>query len=202
MAILKLRGSVGVSALALGVAVAIASPTPFVTPTAQAREAKKSKAAEEPVDVFAGLKEPLTLQLKTLDTTWKRLLLNQNATDASPYFMFGGFSSILESAFKSNVYYTQGKTVTVNSQQYLVVYRPEGSEVDFAALVKLGNNKGPESLRKELTPDSLLRLSLLNLNTIDSMRDIEIFNLQKEIEDSKTPFPKEEEKEVPPSAPS
>ncbi|MGF1602324.1 MAG: hypothetical protein ACFCU8_09950 [Thermosynechococcaceae cyanobacterium] len=200
MATLKRRGGVGVSALALGLSVAIASPIPLVTSAVLARESKKSKAAEEPVDVFADLKEPLSLQLKTLDVTWKRLTLDKNAAEAAPSFLFG-FSGLLESAFRSNVYYTQGKTVSVNNQNYLVVYRPEGSEVNLAALMQAGNNKNLESLRKELTPDSVLILSLINLNTIESMRDIQIFNLQREIEDSKNAIPSEPESESQPQPP-
>lgn len=190
-------------ALVAGAAVCLpltTSPLILAPAPAQAKESKKNKDAkppQTPIEIFADLNVPLSLQLKALDPTWKRLTLNKNTTaDASPYFLFG-FSGLVESALGTNIYYTQGKTIVINEQQYLVTYRAEDSTLKFADLVKSGSSS-LESLKKELTPESKLVLSLFNLNTLNSLSDIQPFDLQREIEASK-PVPPEEPK--PPTAP-
>jgi hypothetical protein len=183
--------------VALGASAAVCLPfaiAPLLTLTpapAQAKESKKDKDAkppQAPIEIFADLNVPLSLQLKALDPTWKRLILNKNAADTSPYFLFG-FSGLVESALGTNVYYTQGKTIVINEQQYLVTYRAEDSNLKLLELLK-SSSSSPESLNKELTPESKLVLSLFNLNTINSLGDIQPFDLQREIEASK-PVPPE-----------
>jgi signal peptidase I len=199
MTTLKGQGVVWASMIACGLSVAIA--TPFMTPIVQAKEpkeSKKSKVPTEPIEIFADLQVPLTLQLKTLDATWKRLKFSKNESENSNYSYFG-FFSIFQSALRTDVYYTQGKTVTINQQQYLVVYRPEGIEISLTDLMKSSKSEDIESLRKELTPESNLVLSLINLSSFDSLQDIQTFNLQQEIDESK---PKDKEEVTPPSSPS
>ncbi|PZD73110.1 hypothetical protein C1752_02864 [Acaryochloris thomasi RCC1774] len=92
------------------------------------------------------------------------------------------------------MYYTQGKTVTIGKQKYLVAYRPESSNINFLELMQSGRNKSPEDIIEPLTPESPLTLSLFNLSTLSGLRDIQPFNLQKEIEASKKAIPEEPEK--------
>lgn len=131
---------------------------------------------------------PRNLSLNTLDGSWQRFTLNQESL--APSLLFG-ISGLVETALRTNLYYTQGQTVTISKQQYLVVYRPEGSNLNLRSLMLSGRKKRPENLVKELTPDSKLILSLINLNKIDSLQDIQPFNLQKELKESKQAIPKE-----------
>jgi hypothetical protein len=192
--------------VALGASAAVCLPlaiaTPLILPLApaQAKESKKDKDAkppQAPIEIFADLNVPLSLQLKALDPTWKRLILNKNAADASPYFLFG-FSGLVESALGTNIYYTQGKTIVINEQPYLVTYRAEDSYLKFSELIKSGSSS-LESLKKALTPESRLVLSLFNLNTIDSLGDIQPFDLQREIEASNPVPPPEPQQPATPS---
>lgn len=125
---------------------------------------------------------PLKLQLKTLDSSWKRLSLNQDSL--GPAMLFG-MSGLFQSALRTNIYYTQGQTVMLGKQKYLVVYRPEGSSLKLTELIRDSRNSALESLVKELTPDTGLVLSLINLANIQSLQDIQPFNLQQEIRESK-----------------
>ena len=131
---------------------------------------------------------PLNVSLKTLDSSWQRFTLNQESL--APSLLFG-ISGLVETALRTNLYYTQGQTVTLSKQQYLVVYRPEGNNVNLRSLMLSGRKNRPENLVKELTPDSKLVVSLINLNKIESLQDIQPFNLQKEIKESKQAIPKE-----------
>ena len=142
--------------------------------------------ANEFTEILADV--PLNLPIKTLDSSWQRFQLNQESLAPSVLF---GISGILESALRTNVYYTQGQTVTISKQQYLVVYRPEGSNVSLTRLFSSRSKTSPQDLVKELTPNSKLVLSLINLNKIESLQDIQPFNLQKEIKESKQAIPKE-----------
>ncbi len=143
-------------------------------------------SANELTEVLADT--PMQLQLKTLDRTWQRLSLNQESL--GPALLFG-MSGLLESALRTNIYYTQGQTITLGKQKYLVVYRPEGSGMTLTELIKSGRNQPPESLFKALTPNTPLVLSLINLSKIESLQDIQPFDMQKEIRESKEAIPKE-----------
>lgn len=140
---------------------------------------------------------PLQLQLKTLDRRWKRLSLSQDSLGPA---MLLGMSSLFQSALRTNIYYTQGQTVTLGKQKYLVVYRPEGSNLTFTELIKSSRNTAPESLIKELTPNTGLVLSLINLANIESLQDIQPFDLQKEIRESKQALPKQPKSREKPKA--
>jgi hypothetical protein len=156
--------------------------------------------ANELTELFTKSSIPLSLKLKALDHRWQRLSLNQESL--APSFLFG-ISGLLESALRTNVYYTQGKIITISKQQYLVVYRPEGSNLNLSLFFQLGNKQAPASFIKELTPESKLVLSLINLSTINSLQDIQPFNLQKELEDAKKVLPpKSETPETLPPAPT
>ncbi len=142
---------------------------------------------------------PMQLQMKTLDSSWQRLSLNQESL--GPAMLFG-MSGLLQSALRTNIYYTQGQTITLGKQKYLVVYRPEGSSLTLTALINSGRNTAPESLIKALTPDTQLVPSLINLSKIESLQDIQPFDLQKEIRESKQASPKESKSiEKPKTAP-
>lgn len=156
---------------------AIATTIPLLTTPVSANEITKVLADT-----------PMQLQLKTLDNSWQRLSLNQESL--GPAMLFG-MSGLLESALRTNIYYTQGQTITLGKQKYLVVYRPEGSNLTLRELIKSSRNTAPESLIKALTPDTLLVPSLINLSKIESLQDIQSFNLQKEIRESKKALPKE-----------
>lgn len=143
-------------------------------------------SANELTEVLADT--PMQLQLKALDRSWQRLSLNQESL--GPALLFG-MSGLLESALRTNIYYTQGQTITLGKQKYLVVYRPEGSSITLTELIKSGRNRPPESLIKALTPNTPLVLSLINLSKIESLQDIQPFDLQKEIRESKKAKPKE-----------
>lgn len=183
MSRINVRQSVAVFMGAIAAAIAI-STTP-------------AYAEDELTQIFADV--PLTLQLKTLDSSWKRLSLNQESL--APSILFG-ISGMLESALRTNIYYTQGQTVAIRKQQYLVVYRPEGSNISLTDMLQSSPKRSPESLIKELSPNSKLILSLINLSKLDSLQDIQSFNLQKEIKESKQVLPKQLEKTEKPVSPS
>ncbi|WP_299406141.1 hypothetical protein [Acaryochloris sp. IP29b_bin.148] len=140
---------------------------------------------------------PMRLQLKTLDSSWQRLSLSQDSV--GPAMLFG-MSGLLQSALRANLYYTQGQTITLGKQKYLVVYRPQGSDLTLRELLQSGRNKSPEELITVLTPDTQLVLSLINLAKIESLQDIQPFDLQKEIRESKQALPKKPKSIDPPKA--
>lgn len=166
-----------------GMMVAIATPISLTSSAAHANEL---------TEVFADPSISATLKLKDLDETWKRLQITQDSSALSAS-MFFGVSSLVQSSLRTDVYYTQGKIVTIGKQRYLVVYRPDSKNINFLKFMTLQSrrNQNPESLIKALTPESTLTLSLFNLSTLDGLKDIQPFNLQKEIEESKDAIPPE-----------
>lgn len=131
--------------------------------------------------LLAGIDYPLSLRLRQLDGSWRRL-------NISGQYEMGewmqSYSSMFGSAFK-DVLYTRGQMVTLGGEIYIVAYRPQtkNKPLDFAAMIRMGSN--PEAkppAPEKMTPDTLLSLSLLNLRTIGSLNNIRPFDFNAELE--------------------
>ena len=123
--------------------------------------------------LLAGNRVPLTLKLKDLDATWRRLSIAGHS-DSEAMLMF--YARLMGGA-ASLTYYTKGETVTISGETYLLAYRPQTKGSDMMVLMRGGSPPPPESF----TPDTLLALSLVQLRTAGSLNDIRPFNLEEEI---------------------
>jgi len=124
-------------------------------------------------DLLSGDKYVLTLQMKDLDGQWRRLSAG-GAGDS------GGIAAVYSAMFGGGggVYYTKGETVSVATETYLIAYTLRAKPVNLMVVMREGPGAGP---REELTAESPLGLSLLNLRAIGSLTDIRQFNLEEEI---------------------
>ncbi|MDY6783129.1 MAG: hypothetical protein SW833_11395 [Cyanobacteriota bacterium] len=130
---------------------------------------------------------PLTLQLQDLDSSWRLISI-------SGQFEMGDLMQTYGSLFggqdpSRGVYYTKGETVEVATETYTIAYRipPSGEPVNFASA--LGNVFGLGNCidggSQALSPDTTLALSLLNLRTIGSINNIQPFDLQQILAESR-----------------
>lgn len=132
--------------------------------------------------LLSGSLAPLTVKLKDLDSSWRQISI-------SGQFEMGDLLQTYTSLFggkgNSGVYYTQGKTVTIGSETYVIAYRfpSTGEGVNFRSLIErtLGGGSSKPSQADKLTPETSLTLSLLNLRTIGSLNNIRPFNLKEEL---------------------
>ena len=133
--------------------------------------------------LLSGSQVPLTVQLKDLDSSWRQFVI-------SGQFEIGDILKIYTELFQSgnstsSIYYTQGQTVTIDSETYVIAYRlsPQGKGLNFRSLIEktLGNGCDESSIANQLTSETNLTLSLLNLRTIGSLNDIRTFNLKEEL---------------------
>jgi hypothetical protein len=132
--------------------------------------------------LLSGSPAPLTVKLKDLDGSWRQI-------NISGQFEMGDllqtYSSLFGGKGNSGVYYTQGKTVTVGGETYVIAYRlpSTGKGVNFRSLIEstLGGGGSQPSAADKLTPETSLTLSLLNLRTIGSLNNIRPFNLKEEL---------------------
>jgi hypothetical protein len=103
--------------------------------------------------------------------------------------MFGGGSSAL-TAPTEPVYYTQGKTVTMGSETFLIAYKHQTQAMDLMKMAmeseKTGEDPDFEKLTEKgkLAPDSTLELNLINVKTIITIKSIRAFDMEKEIAES------------------
>lgn len=123
-------------------------------------------------DLLSGEKYALTLQMKDLDGQWRRL--SAGASES------GGLAQVYAAMFGGGggVYYTKGETVSVASETYLIAYTRRTKPVNYPMVMRQGPGAMPA---EELTAESPLGLSLLNLRAIGSLQDIRPFNLEEEI---------------------
>ena len=132
---------------------------------------------------------PARLQLKNLNAGWQRMTVESDENDplAAIYGGFRGpaFADALTEA-GIGVYFTRGQTATLGSETFLVAYRVETNMTAqdiqnlFRNIGGHGNNAGAMAPRK-FPPDTTLLLSLLNLRTIGSLKDVRPFNAKSEI---------------------
>jgi len=148
----------------LGIAVVLLAALIGCSQPAQSAEMK---------DLLFGEKYALTLQMKDLDGQWRRLSAG-GAGDS------GGIAAVYSAMFGGGggVYYTKGETVSVATETYLIAYILRGKPVNYMMVMREGPGAGP---REEVTAESPLGFSLLNLRAIGSLTDIRQFNLEEEI---------------------
>lgn len=121
---------------------------------------------------LSGEKVPLTLQLKDLDGSWRRMIIaSQGGFDASATWL----TMLL--GRPGGAYYTRGETVSIGGDSFLVAYRVK--PVEMASLLRDPARQLPAP--EKLTPETTLRLSLINLREIVSFNDIAVFDLQEEL---------------------
>lgn len=123
--------------------------------------------------LLSGEQYPLALQMKDLDGQWRRLSAGGGAEA-------GGLSQVYAAMFggAGAVYYTKGETVSVGSETYLIAYTRRTRPVDYVTIMQRGPGAMPA---EEVTAESSLSLSLLNLRTTGSLVDIRPFDLQQEL---------------------
>jgi hypothetical protein len=154
--------------------------------------AGKSYAAEFE-DLVSGNKMPLNLQFKDMnDNSWRQIAVSGQFEMGD---LLKNWANLFGNIGYTNVYYTQGKTVGVGAETYLIAYRLvyNGEPLTFTTLVQSTfntNNCSPSSLPTKITPETSLNLSLLNLKTIGSLNDIRPFKLQEEIAASEANYQK------------
>ncbi len=123
-------------------------------------------------DVLAGKVVPLTLKVKDLDGTWRKLRTSAQANGAEGFLAMvmamqsGGQTS-------RNVCYTKGQTLVIDGVSYLVAYTPPSIALDPRMMMRGGEDM-PQS--EPLTADSNLALSLLSLRDSGSLCDIQPFD--------------------------
>ena len=148
----------------VGIAVVLLAALVTASQPAQSAEMK---------DLLSGEKYALTLQMKNLDGQWRRLSAGGAAES-------GGIAQVYAAMFGGGggVYYTKGETVSVGTETYLIAYALRSKPVNYMMVMRGGPGAMPT---EELTAESPLGLSLLNLRAIGSLTDIRQFNLEEEI---------------------
>lgn len=131
-------------------------------------------------EVIAGRRAPLTLTLKELTPVWRRLTISGTADGGNAMGMLG---AMFGGAGAAAHYYTQGDSVGLGGETYLITYRVHAKPIDFAAMMRMGPGAKPPTPEK-LTMDSTLVIALMNMRNISSLSDIQPFDIQKEIAES------------------
>jgi hypothetical protein len=118
---------------------------------------------------LSGKALPLSLPMKDLTGgDWRRVTLREGglprSVEDTPFVLLYR-------------YYTQGRTVRISGETFLVAYRqkqPEVRDGDKAAEVLLRGADKP-------LPDAVLSLALLNIRTIGALDDVQIVDLSRDL---------------------
>ena len=145
-------------------------------------------------EIFAGKKIPLTLKLRDLNADWRKVSIDGQLGMGDLVKNWTTFlESFLGTKTYSNVYYSQGKTVTIGENIYIVAYRlPLKVEpLDVGNL--FANFRGNKNCQEgkapvRLTPNTEVSLSLLNLNSVGFLNDLLPLDIQAEIAESERKY--------------
>jgi hypothetical protein len=168
--------------------------------------------------ILSGKDVPLTMKLKELTSEWRRVSLTGPVSAKNPMSdimntmmqagaagkgggdkmgemlgmsmlsgMFGGGNGGGEEAR----YYTQGNTVTVSGETFLVAYKLDKPQTSFMQLVmdsQKNGGKEPDfaklSEQNKVSGDTTVSLSLTSMKAITGISNIRPFDLAAEIADS------------------
>lgn len=164
---------------------------------------------------------PMNLPLKNLNSDWLSLQIRLQGGDAkssddmmSKLMQLGAMSGggggnpgeealgmmLLSSMFGGGgsgsaptTYYTQGQTVQLGGETFLIVYSLPAQSMDFSklmteAMAREDSGEEPDMSAMfgsgKLTPESEVNLSLLNMKAIASFQNLRAFDMQRELEES------------------
>ncbi|WP_319420462.1 hypothetical protein [Pleurocapsa sp. FMAR1] len=140
-------------------------------------------------ELISGKQAPLTRQLKDLNDSWRQVAISGQYEMAD---LMKSWTSIFGADIYNNIYYTQGKTVKVNDETYVIAYRlaSSGKSLTITSLLKnvmgsvaglTGTDCDSIGSPEKITPETTIALSLLNLKTIGSLNNVRPFDLEKDL---------------------
>jgi prepilin-type processing-associated H-X9-DG protein len=128
-------------------------------------------------EVMAGRNLPLTIDVKDLNSSYRRFTIGYDSDIISYQVRMMGAKAGVE----FGLYFTKGETITLGSETYLIAYRPQ-VRIDPQAFQNHGPREAAPAKAAKLRPNTKLALSLLNLRTTDSLNDIRPFDAKLDIE--------------------
>ncbi len=141
-----------------------APPAPVTPPPPTLSELISGKGADS---------LPINLRLSDLTPAWRRFAVG---TVDQGLGALGAYMAVLSGGQNlGGDYFTSGQTVMLGDTTYLVAYRLPVKKVDFSSV--LGQHADFTILPDQVSPDSILTLSLLNLRTVSAIDNIQPFNM-------------------------
>jgi hypothetical protein len=143
-------------------------------------------------NLLSGQDIPLSMELQNLDKSWRKISISGQFEMAD---FIKNWSNLFGSASYDNTYYTQGNTITIENQSYLIAYRLPLEPQSMTLVQWMENLSGldkcqEENFPKKLTGKTQVVLSLLNLNTVGSMNNIIPLDVGQEIAKSEQNYQK------------
>ncbi|NJK40122.1 MAG: hypothetical protein HC835_22065 [Oscillatoriales cyanobacterium RM2_1_1] len=141
-------------------------------------------------DLLSGQEAPLSVQLRQLDNSWRKIAI-------SGQFEIGELMQTYSQLFggsQTGAYYTQGRTVVVGGETYLIAYRQPAANtpVSFTTLLEGAfGGVGADCSASETTrlvAETPLTLALLNLRTIGSINQVAAFDLNTTLAESEKAY--------------
>jgi hypothetical protein len=150
--------------------------------------AQKSHAGDFQ-SLISGQQAPLNKQLKDLDSSWRQVAISGQYEMGD---LMKSWSGLFGAVGYNNIYYTQGQTVRVSDETYVVAYRlpSSGKPLDFKAFFETAMgafatgadcSATVSSSTPKITPETDISLSLLNVKTIGSLNDVRPFDLKADL---------------------
>ncbi len=128
-------------------------------------------------EALSGKTLPLSMKLKDLDETWRRVSVGGAAEASNPTAVY---RAMFAGQMSGSSFYTKGQTIALGSETYLVGYTVQSKGADLVKLQQLMRRGEPAEPEKP-TAQTTLALALMNLRSINSFTDIKAFSLEAEL---------------------
>jgi hypothetical protein len=128
-------------------------------------------------EALSGKTLPLTMKLKDLDETWRRVNVGGATDAANPTAIY---RAMFAGQMSGSTFFTKGQTIAIGSESYLVGYTLQGKAADVAKLQQVMRRGEMPEIEKP-TAQTALALALMNMRAVNSLTDIKAFNLEAEL---------------------
>lgn len=172
-------------------------------------------------DILAGKTAPLTVKLKEMNGDWRHVSIVSSSGKGAAGNPLGSLMGLAALGSKTGdgkkddpaaammglsllggmfggggdgdagSYYTQGKTVSMGGETFLVVYQYKKPELNLGQMIfDSAKNGGKEpdfaalASQAKLGPESSLSMALINFKSIGTLKDVRPFDLNREIEET------------------
>jgi hypothetical protein len=141
--------------------------------------------------LLTGEQVPLSFQLQNLDSSWRKMAISGQSESGD--YIRSYYNLLIKSAINFvgspgniNVYFTQGRTVKIGRETYLIAYHVPVKPIGFNLQSIMEKRFACAIAAAEpLNPETPLTLSFLNVRTIGSLNDVSAFDLDQELAASK-----------------
>ena len=134
---------------------------------------------------------PTELNLKSLDSSWRRFVARDKDSSSAMYGSWGPQYQQVLNDLGIGVHFTKGDSVKIGDESYLIAYRvdpgmsPQDMQQEIQQRMQAfwghGQQQAPPRPAGKFSPDTKLKLSLLNLGNLGNLEGLRAYSAKADL---------------------